>query len=231
MFKSWIRRFLIVRIGDSEAMVRARFGNVAGILVCTEERPGEDVAGTAAGDESSPTSLGVGLAADSADALAQVFDETWVVGFAGLESSAESEWNPVRSESSSPLARLQSALVRTVAERVFVQAGAASSIRPISLDVLLAAIAWPEASISLIGAEDSVSFLTTAIARRSELMAAANEAVASGEASLDGLLARIATERLSPVDLGVADSGLVGPSERLGASSPSSVEGGAGGGR
>lgn len=202
----------MARTGASEEMVSARFGNVAGILVCTElVRTGEaarkaDHARAGQGLSAAPVGaapLGGAEAVAAANALSDVFEETWVAGCQGVERPGGSEWDFVPSEaaSGSSLALLRRALACTDAPRVFIQVGPPSSATPIALEVILAAIAWPEAPLSVIDHDDQTSIV--AIARRPELLDATRQAEDSGASSIHALLGRLATERIKQVDLGL----------------------------
>ena len=203
--------------GASEEMSRARFGNVAGILVCTElvrtaEASGKAEHATAdsrsSADRVGVTPLGAAAAVATANALSDVFEETWVAGCQGVKRPDGSEWDFVPSEvaSGSSLALLRRALACTDAPRVFIQVGPPSSATPIALEVILAAIAWPEAPLSVIDHDDQASIV--AIARRPELLEATRQAEDSGASSIHALLGRLATERIKRVDLGLGATAL-----------------------
>ncbi|GEM_PF-4506209 len=214
--------------------MRARFGNVAGILVCTElVRTGEaarKVDYAVAGQELSAAAVGVAplgrAAVAAANALSDVFEETWVAGCQGVRRPDGSEWDLVPSEaaSGSSLALLRRALACTDATRVFIQVAPPSSKAPIALEVILAAIAWPEAPLSIIDHDDLTSIV--AIARRRELLEATRHAEDSGASSIHALLGRLATERINRVDLGLGATAL---SEESGANSTSTAAAGRGG--
>jgi len=201
--------------GASEGMSRARFGNVAGILVCTELVRAGEASGKAdhasADSHSAADRVGVtplGAAVATANALSDVFEETWVAGCQGVKRPSGSEWGLVPSEaaSGSSLALLRRALACTDAPRVFMQIGPPSSATPIPLEVILAAIAWPEAPLSVIDHDGLASIV--AIARRPELLDAARQAEDSGASSIHALLGRVTTERIKRVDLGLGSKAL-----------------------
>ena len=210
--------------------MRARFGNVAGILVCTElVRTGEAARKAdhaRAGQGLSAAPVGVAplgrTAVAAANALSDVFEETWVAGCQDIRRPDVSEWDVVPSEaaSGSSIALLRRALACTDATRVFIQVAPPASATPVLLEVVLAAIAWPEAPLSIIDHDDLASIV--AIARRRELLEATSHAEDSGASSIHALLGRLATERIKRVDLGLGATSL---SEQSGANSTSTAAG------
>ena len=210
--------------------MRARFGNVAGILVCTElVRTGEAARKAdhaRAGQGLSAAPVGVAplgrTAVAAANALSDVFEETWVAGCQDIRRPDGSEWDVVPSEaaSGSSIALLRRALACTDAPRVFIQVAPPASATPVLLEVVLAAIAWPEAPLSIIDHDDLASIV--AIARRRELLEATRHAEDSGASSIHALLGRLATERIKRVDLGLGATSL---SEQSGANSTSTAAG------
>ena len=163
-------------MAEREEAVEGRLANVSGVVSCGVRAPAARVA--------SLTGL-----------LLRVCGEVLVVG-----ADAAPPARAVMGAGGSALGRLVAALEATQAERVlWVEATAP----PPSPALLLALIAWPEsdAVIPARAAGTDAAAPVCAIVRRESVLARARECLATGEGTLEGLLARIGPSAVDTAEL------------------------------